>query len=162
MKKIDTDTAPHNSGCRYPAPHDAPCKDRRWIALGQAAGLSQFGVNLVTLDPGVWSSQRHWHSHEDEFIYVVAGELILVTDDGRELLRAGDSAGFPAGVTNGHHLINESDTPAQFLAIGSRDERDHGAYTDIDMTFLPGRYSGWGGYLKKDGTPYILYRPKEL
>lgn len=147
MKKIDPDAAPKGAGTRYPPPHNERCKDRRWLQLGDAAGLTQFGVSLVTLDPGVWSSQRHWHTHEDEFVYVTEGELVLVTDAGEEIMRPGDSAGFKAGVRDGHHLQNRSDKPARFLVVGSRIPEDHGEYSDIDMTFLPGR----GGYARKNG-----------
>jgi len=154
MKKIDLATAPRGQGSRYPAPHDAPCRAREWIKLGDAAGLTQFGVNLVTLPPGAWASQRHWHSHEDELVYVVEGELVLVTDAGEEVLGVGDSAGFPAGVKDGHHLQNRSAAPARFLVVGGRDDRDHGEYPDIDLVFLPGRYSGGGGFRRKDGSSY--------
>jgi uncharacterized cupin superfamily protein len=151
MKKIDLDTAPKGSGTRYPAPHDEPCKGREWVRLGDAAGLTQFGVNLLRLKPGVWSSQRHWHEKEDEFIHVLEGELVLVTDSGEEILRAGDSAGFKAGVPDGHTLQNRSDKDALVLVIGARDDADCGQYSDIDMQFLPGRYSGGGGYARKNG-----------
>jgi uncharacterized cupin superfamily protein len=149
MPKIDLETAPKGQGTRYPAPHDAPCKDRKWLRLGDAAGLTQFGVNLLTLEPGVWSSQRHWHSHEDEFVQVVEGEVVLVDDSGEQVMRAGDCAGFKAGDRNGHHLQNRSDRPARLLVVGSRHEEDWGEYPDIDMKFLPGR----GGYAKKNGEP---------
>lgn len=154
MGKIDLDAAPRGEGTRYPAPHDLPCRDRHWLRLGDAAGLTRFGVNLVTLEPGVWSSQRHWHTHEDEFVYVLEGELVLVTDAGETPLRAGDCAGFKAGVRDGHHLVNRSDRPARFLVVGNRDDADHGEYSDIDMQFLPGRVSGAGGYAKKNGDPF--------
>ena len=111
-------------------------------------------MNLVTLEPGVWSSQRHWHTHEDEFVYVLEGELVLVTDAGETPLRAGDCAGFKAGVRDGHHLINRSERLARFLVVGNRDDADHGEYSDIDMQFLPGRVSGTGGYAKKNGDPF--------
>ena len=104
MKTIDIALAPTRAGSRYPPPYDAPCRERfRW-RLGEAAGLSQFGVNLQRLPPGQWSSQRHWHSHEDEFVWVVEGEVVLVTGAGEEVLRAGDCAGFKAGDPDGHHL----------------------------------------------------------
>lgn len=151
MKKIDLEKAPTGSGTRYPSPHDAPCKERRWKMLGNAAGLTQFGVNLVTLPPGVWSSQRHWHSHEDEFVWVLEGDVVLVTDAGEELMRAGDCAGFKAGVPDGHCLQNRSARDALLLVVGSRDNEDHGEYSDIDMKFLSGRYTGGGGYTTKDG-----------
>jgi uncharacterized cupin superfamily protein len=153
MKKIDLAKAPRGEGSRYPAPYDEPCRQRRWLKLGDAAGLTQFGVNLLTLKPGVWSSQRHWHSHEDEFIHVLDGEVVLVTDAGEEILRSGDSAGFPAGVEDGHCLQNRSQSDARILVVGSRSDADHGAYSDIDMKFLPGRYSGGGGYTRKNGDP---------
>lgn len=154
MKKIDLAAAPKGQGTRYPPPFDEPCKGREWLALGAAAGLTQFGVNLVRLAPGVWSSQRHWHEREDEFVYVLAGEVVLVSDEGEEIFRAGDSAGFKAGVRDGHHFINRSDAEALLLVVGSRDDADHGVYADIDMQFLPGRYSGAGGYAKKNGERY--------
>ena len=97
MKKIDKTAAPVLNGTRYPEPYDQPCRARSRIRLGDAAGLEQFGVNLCRLPPGAWSSQRHWHTEEDEFVYVVEGELVLVTDEGEETLRAGDCAGFKAG-----------------------------------------------------------------
>ena len=153
MKKIDLDTAPKGKGSRYPAPHDEPCKERQFIRLGEAAALTQFGVNLVTLEPGVWSSQRHWHEKEDEFVFVLEGELVLVTDEGEEVFRAGDCAGFKAGVRDGHVFQNRSDKPARLLAIGTRDDKDWGEYADIDMKFKPGRYTGAGGYTRKNGDP---------
>ncbi len=151
MKKIDLDRAPKGEGTRYPAPYNEPCLKRRWLRLGDAAGLTQFGVNLMTLDPGVWSSQRHWHEKEDEFIYMLEGELVLITDAGEEIIRAGDCAGFKAGDRDGHVLQNRSDKPARLLVIGTRDDTDHGEYSDIDMKFLPGGYSGGKGYTKKNG-----------
>jgi uncharacterized cupin superfamily protein len=154
MPKIELRTAPEGSGTHYPPPHDGPCKQRRWRRLGDAAGLTQFGVSLYTLPPGTWSSQRHWHSHEDELVYVLEGALVLVTDGGEEALVAGESAGFKAGVRDGHCLQNRSQKDAVFLVVGSRNDEDHGEYSDIDMMFTAGRYSGKGGYRHKDGTPY--------
>jgi uncharacterized cupin superfamily protein len=153
MAKIDLEAAPRGQGTRYPAPYDAPCKNRRWLRVGDAAALTQFGVNIVTLDPGVWSSQRHWHEKEDEFVYMLEGELVLVTDAGEELMRPGDCAGFKAGVHDGHVLQNRSDQPARFLVVGGRDDGDWGEYSDIDMKFHAGRYSGGGGYTRKNGDP---------
>ena len=152
MNKIDLAGIAEQSGTRYPAPHDQPVKARRWKALGQAAGLTQFGANLLTLPPGVWSSQRHWHTHEDEFAYVLSGEVALVMDEGEEIMRAGDCIGWKAGVENGHVLKNLSDKDAVILVVGGRSDEDHGEYSDIDMKFLPGRYSGGGGYRRKDGS----------
>ncbi len=153
MAKIDPKAAPTSTGTRYPAPFDEPCKRRFLHRLGDAAGLTQFGVNLVRLAPGVWSSQRHWHALEDEFVYVLEGEVVLVTDEGEERLQAGECAGFKAGTRNGHCLQNRSTADAAILTVGSRNDADHGQYSDIDMAFHPGRYSGKGGYTKKDGSP---------
>ena len=154
MHKIDLQTAPSGSGSSYPAPFDEPCRGRSWHRLGVAAGLAQLGVNLVRLAPGAWSSQRHWHTHEDEFVYVLSGELVLVTDEGEETLVARDSVGFPAGVRNGHCLQNRTTGDAVFLVAGNRSNEDGGEYSDIDMAFKPGRYAAGGGYFHKDGSPY--------
>jgi uncharacterized cupin superfamily protein len=153
MKKLDLGAIPWRGGSNYPAPFDAPCSGGTWQKLGDAGGLTQFGVNLSRLRPGVWSSQRHWHSHEDEFIYVLEGEVVSVTDDGEEVLRAGDCAAFKAGVADGHHLINRSDRDALVLEIGTRDpDRDRCVYPDIDMIAAPKVMA----YLHRDGTPYPL------
>jgi uncharacterized cupin superfamily protein len=150
-KRIDVQAVPVVTGSRYPAPFDAPCATRTRQRLGDAASLSDFGVNLLRLPAGAWSSQRHWHSAEDEFIYVLAGEVVLVTDAGEENLCAGDCAGFKAGVQDGHHLLNQSAHEAVVLEIGARKlEEDEGEYSDIDLRFLKGR----AGFAKKDGTPF--------
>lgn len=154
MPVIPRNSVPEQTGCRYPAPFDEPCRARRWRALAMAGGLTQFGVHLMTLPPGVWSSQRHWHEKEDEFVMVLEGELTLVTDAGETVMHAGDSAAFRAGERDGHHLQNRSATDAVFLAVGSRDEADHGVYSDIDMVFGTGRYAAGGNYAHKDGTPW--------
>src|SRR5258707_10225485 len=120
MKKIASADVAVISGSRYPAPFDMPCRQRSTRRLAEAAGLSQFGVNLVRLQPGAWSSQRHWHTHEDEFVYVLSGEVVMVTDAGEEVLHAGDAAGFPANEGNGHCLQNRSDKNAQLLEVGTR------------------------------------------
>jgi len=149
--KIDIEAAPVRRGSAYPAPFDAPCLARTRHRLGDAAGLSDFGVNLLRLPPGTWSSQRHWHAAEDEFVYVLEGEVVLVTDAGEELLRAGDCAGFKAGVRNGHQLKNLSDRRAVVLEVGARKpETEFVDYPDIDLC-LP---QGSSGFHHKDGTPY--------
>ena len=152
MVKIDVQSLKSRVGSSYPAPHDEPCRSRENKRLGDAAGLTQFGVNLTRLPPGAWSSQRHWHAREDEFLYVHSGEVVLVTDEGEEVLRPGDCAGFKAGVQNGHHLQNRSDADATVLVVGSRDRADFGEYSDIDMAFRTDRVTG--GYFRKDGTRY--------
>jgi uncharacterized cupin superfamily protein len=150
-KRIDLSGVKSVTGSGYPLPFDAPCAARRRQRLGDAAGLTDFGVNLMRLPPGAWSSQRHWHSSEDEFVYVLEGEVVLVTDAGEEILRAGECAGFKAGVKDGHHLQNRSPREAVVLEIGSRKvAEDEGEYPDIDLRFLKGD----AGYAHMDGTPY--------
>ena len=151
MKKIDLEAAPTRFGTAYPPPYDAPCQARRRWRLGDAAGLTQFGVNLLRLPPGCWSSQRHWHAAEDEFVYVLQGEVVLVTDAGEEVLRAGDCAGFRAGDPDAHHLQNRSGAEAVLLEVGGRDpEHESDDYPDIDLRID----AGVKEYLHKDGTPY--------
>jgi len=154
MPVLPRDSVPERTGCRYPAPYDEPCRARRWRPLADAGGLTQFGVHLMTLPPGAWSSQRHWHAKEDELVCLLEGDLVLVTDAGETVLRAGDCATFPAGTRDGHHLQNRSDRDAVLLAVGTRDETDHGEYSDIDMVFRAGRYAAGGTYARKDGTPW--------
>ena len=150
-KRIDPKTVPAQVGTFYPPPYDQPCRARERRKLGDAAGLTQFGVNLLRLAPGVWSSQRHWHTGQDEFVYVVSGEVVLVTDAGEEILKAGDCAGFRRGDQDGHHLQNRSDGEAVLLEIGTRVSDDGGEYSDIDMAFKMG---GGAMYTRKDGTHY--------
>ncbi len=153
MTVINTADCPIVKGSHYPSPYDEPCRNKLSQALGQPSDLTQFGVNLVRLEPGAWSSQRHWHEHEDEFVWVLGGEVVLVSDSGPETLHAGDCAGFKAGVQDGHHFINESNADVLLLVVGARDERDHGEYSDIDMRFGVDRHSETGGYFEtKDGT----------
>ena len=141
-------------GSGYPAPYDQPCLDRENTPLGAAAGLTQFGVNLTRVPPGTWSSQRHWHTHEDEFVYVMEGKVVLVTDTGREVLSAGDGVGFPAGHPNGHHFINEGDRDVLLLTIGACSDADTCHYSDTDLHLNPGRYSDGDHFTRKDGSPY--------
>jgi uncharacterized cupin superfamily protein len=154
MPKIDAASVPVVRGSGYPTPFDEPCRERENHRLGLAAGLTQVGVNLTRLPPGTWSSQRHWHAREDELVYVLEGEVTLVDDSGEQVLRAGDAAGFKAGERNGHHLQNRSQRDAVLLTVGTRDDADFGEYPDIDLKFLPGSYSGGGGYTHKDGRRY--------
>src|ERR1700744_6324807 len=119
-KRIDVKGLPLHTGTFYPPPYSEPCLPRERRRLGDAAGLSQYGVNLLRLPPGAWSSQRHWHKEQDEFVYIVSGEVVLVTDAGEEILKAGDCAGFKAGDRDGHHIQNRSDTDVLLLEIGTR------------------------------------------
>ena len=147
-KKINVEALTPVVGTLYPPPFDEPCQARERRRLGDAAGLTQYGVNLLRLPPGAWSSQRHWHAKEDEFIYVLSGELVLVTGAGEEVLRAGDCAGFKGGDPDGHCLQNRGTIDAAALEIGSRIPGESAVYPDIDMK------AEGGGYLHKDGTPY--------
>lgn len=131
MPKIDIAAVPIRKGSAYPSPFDQACSTRTRRRLGDAGGLKDFGVNLMTLPPGAWSSQRHWHSHEDEFVYVLEGEVALVEDQERTLLRAGECAAFAKGTGNGHHLINESSAIAIYLEVGSRHPDDLTTCSDI-------------------------------
>lgn len=151
-KRIDPAALKPVVGSVYPPPFDEPCRTRERRRLGDVAGLTQFGVNLLRLPPGAWSSQRHWHEREDEFVYVLAGEVTLVTDEGSEVLRAGDAAGFKAGDENGHCLQNRSDADTLVLEIGSRIAGEIAWYSDIDMKTVPeGTPSP---FAHRDGTPY--------
>ena len=151
-KRIDIAALTPVVGTLYPPPFDMPCRGRERTKLGDAAGLKQFGVNLCRLPPGAWSSQRHWHTGEDEFVYVLSGEVVLVTDGGEEILRAGDAAGFPANDTNGHCFQNRSDREAQILEVGTRVTGDIAYYPDIDMVAPAGGKPA--PYTHRDGTPY--------
>jgi uncharacterized cupin superfamily protein len=150
---LDPQTVPARRGSSYPAPFRAEVESRQKRPLGDALGLSQFGVNLVLLPPGCWSSQRHWHTHEDEFVYVLEGELTLVTDAGEQVLNAGMAAGFAAGKPDGHHLINRTDRPATYLEVGTRrDDVDEVDYSDIDMAVR--HRDGAQVFVRKNGEPY--------
>jgi uncharacterized cupin superfamily protein len=151
-KRIDSATLEATIGTMYPPPFDAPCRGRERRKLGDAAGLTQFGVNLLRLPAGGWSSQRHWHTEEDEFVYVVSGEVVLVTDAGEEILRAGDAAGFKAGEANGHCIQNRSDREATLLEVGSRRADDAAYYPDIDL--VAPKHERPAMYTRRDGTPY--------
>ena len=150
MPKIDIRSVPERKGSGYPAPFHLKAGDRVRQALGDAGGLNDFGINLLRLPSGAWSSQRHWHNAEDEFVYVLSGEVTLVADEGEQVLRAGDCAAFPKNQANGHHLINKSTGPAIVLEIGMRSTEDVCEYPDIDMR-IDARI---GHYTHRDGTPY--------
>jgi uncharacterized cupin superfamily protein len=146
MPRIDLSALPVRTGSSYLPPHDQAVQGRAWQAV--ATSLTQFGANLVTLEPGAWSSQRHWHTHEDEMVVMLAGEAVLVEDDAETRLLPGDIACFPAGVANGHHLQNRSGRPCQFLAIGTdRPDIDECHYPDIDMHLDP------AGFRRKSQRP---------
>ena len=139
---IDLSAVPVSQGTGYPPPFRDAVAGRSRQRLGNAAGLTNFGVNLTTLAPGAQSALRHWHSHQDEFIYLISGELVLVTDAGETLLTPGMMAGFSAGVADGHHLINRSSEIATYLEIGDRTPGDRAEYPDDDLLALPNAEGG--------------------
>ena len=153
MPKVDVAAIEEQRGSSgYPAPFRKLVEGRIRKRLGDAGGLTQFGVNLCRLAPGAASSQRHWHDQEDELVYMLEGEAVLVEDGSETVLKPGDVATFKAGVRNGHHIVNRSDRDALLLEVGTRSLNDHGEYSDIDMKFV--MEDGVDRYLHKDGTPY--------
>jgi uncharacterized cupin superfamily protein len=136
MAKIEVGAVREFSGSGYPAPFRDLVRGRHSKALGDAGGLTQFGVKLVRLEPGAASSQRHWHEAEDEFVYMLDGELVLVESNGETRMVPGDAAAFPAGVANGHHLVNRTNRDATFLVVGTRASRERCHYPDLDLMFV--------------------------
>lgn len=154
MPKLDLDSVPLKSDTGYPPPYDEPVAGRWYRRLAPMGGLTTMGASHVVLKPGAWSSQRHWHGIEDELLVMLSGEAVLVEDAGETVLRPGDICAWPAGVRDGHHLQNRSDTDCAFVAVSSGDaDADWGEYPDIDMVFDP------DGYARKDGTRYPTRRP---
>jgi len=152
MPKIDVAKVPVESRSTYPEPFNRMVAGRSRKRLGNAAGLDQFGVNVTTLKPGAASALRHWHEKEDEFVYILAGEVTLIENDGETLLRAGDAAGFKANVANGHHLVNKSAGDAVYIEIGTRSKHERAFYSDVDMMVV--RDDSGARYVHKDGKPY--------
>jgi uncharacterized cupin superfamily protein len=152
MPKIDVAKVPADTACLYPDPFWKPIEGRARRRLGNAVGLTQFGVNLTTLKPGSWSSQRHWHRNEDEFVYVLKGELLLCENHSETVLKAGDAAGFKANSGNGHCLINRTKDDAVYIEVGTRADHETTVYSDIDMRLE--RDKGGIRYLHKTGEPY--------
>lgn len=150
---IEATSLPSISATNYPEPYRQMVAGRSRRKLGDAFGLRNFGVNLARLEPGAWSSMRHWHTTQDEFVYMLEGEAVLVTDAGEQVLRAGMVIGFPAGRPDGHCLVNRSDKPAVYLEIGDRLPGDGADYPDIDMKARQVEAGKWV-YTRKDGTPY--------
>jgi uncharacterized cupin superfamily protein len=149
---VPATSLPATRGSSYPAPFAARVGNRTRYRLGEAFDLTQFGANLTILHPGDQSALRHWHTHEDELIYILEGELVLRTDAGDQIVRAGDVVGFPGGVENGHQLVNRSTAPARYLEIGTRIEDDLGRYPDDDLALV--LVDGEALPVHKDGRPY--------
>lgn len=154
MPKLDLNAIPQTNATGYPAPYDADVQGRWYRRLAPASGLTKMGASHVTLKPGAYSSQRHWHAEEDELVVMLTGEAVLIEDEGETPVGPGDVLVWPAGVRNGHRLHNRGDTDCVFVAIGAGDRsKDRGEYPDIDLVFGP------EGYARKDGTPYETTRP---
>ncbi|WP_420138418.1 cupin domain-containing protein [Sphingomonas sp.] len=153
MPKIDLSLIQETNRTGYPPPYNQAVAGRWYRRLAPATGLTAFGISYVRLEPGAWSSQRHWHKGEDEFVAILSGQVTLIDDEGEHLLAAGDCAAFPMGEENGHHLVNRGEQDCIFLAMSGGADAG-GAYPDIDMLFTP------SGYTRKDGTPYPTSRAK--
>ncbi len=152
LPALDPQTVPERSSSAYPEPLRSRVAARSKRRLGDACGLTQFGVNLVTLGPGGESALRHWHTLEDEFVYVLTGEVVLVTNDGEQLLGPGMCAGYPAGRRDAHHLVNRSGAPATYLEVGTRVPGDNGFYPDDDLMWVEREDGVVAAH--KDGRPY--------
>ena len=152
MPKIDIAKLPVDTRTQYPPPFDRVVVGRERRRLGIAAGLDQFGVNLTTLKPGAASALRHWHEREDELVYILEGAVVLIEDDGETVLKAGDAAGFKAGVRNGHHLVNKSSRDAVYLEIGTRYQHERAEYPDDDLLVI--RDEKGARFMHKNGEPY--------
>jgi len=150
---FDPKSLPESNSTSYPEPFRDGGSNRWYRRVGDHAGLKNFGVNLTRIVPGGMSSQRHWHTKEDEFVYVLEGEVVLVTDAGEEILKPGMCAGFPAGAANGHHFRNRTSKDVLLLVVGDRVHSDECHYPDIDLYIGPGA-DGKHRFTRKDGTPY--------
>jgi uncharacterized cupin superfamily protein len=153
LPALDPQGLPPRTSSGYPEPFRSRVLPREKRAIGDALGLTKIGVNVTTLPPGKESSMRHTHTHEDELVFVLEGEVTLVTDEGEQLLVAGTCAGFPAGTENGHQLVNRSDRPARYLEISNRDDADTAAYPDVDLAYHKTE-DGRALFTHKDGSPY--------
>ncbi len=152
MPKIDIATLAVDMRTGYPKPLDRVVVGRERKRLGNAAGLDQFGVNLTTLKPGAASALRHWHCQEDELVYILQGEVVLVEDDGERVLKPGDAAGFKANTPNGHQLVNKSRSEVVYLEIGTRSRHERAEYPDVDLVMI--RDDNGARYTHKNGDPY--------
>jgi len=150
LPALDPASVPVRTGTNYPDHLAGPCSERRKRALGDAVGLSHFGVNLVELPPGAHSSLRHWHRSEDEFVFILEGEITLVTDDGEQILSPGIAAGFPAGRADGHHLVNRGDTTVRYLEVGDRAADEEVEYSDVDLRLS--RKGSTRQFTRRDGS----------
>lgn len=148
MPKVELDSVEPSNATGYPAPFHEPVAGRWWKRIAPLAGLTEMGASHVTLEPGAWSSQRHWHDDEDELVVMLSGTAVLIEDTGETELKAGDVAAWPKGNTNGHHMINRSDEPCTFVAI-SAGKAGTGGYSDVDMV-----WTADGRFCHRDGSEY--------
>lgn len=148
MPKVELDSVEPSNATGYPAPFHEPVAGRWWKRIAPLAGLTEMGASHVTLEPGAWSSQRHWHDEEDELVVMLTGTAVLIEDTGETELKAGDVAAWPKGSTNGHHMINRSDEPCTFVAI-SAGKAGTGGYSDVDMV-----WTADGRFCRRDGSEY--------
>ena len=151
MPKVDQSNVPVRTGSIYPAPYDTEMAGRSVLRVGDAGGLTQFGANIVILEPGAKSSLRHWHEEQDEFVVMLEGECTLVEDDGKTPMRPGDCATFKAGDANGHHFVNQTDAEARFLVVGTRTPTETAHYSDLDL-MVKIDANGFE-FTRKDGSP---------
>jgi uncharacterized cupin superfamily protein len=149
---LDPMTLPPRTGSGYPEPYRSRVVPREKRQLGNALGLTKIGINHTTLPPGKESSMRHWHSHEEEFIFVLSGEVVLCTDAGEQLLTAGTCCGFPLGTTDGHQLVNRSNAPAVYLEVSNRDAADQALYSEADLRW--NAPDAPGTFTRKDGSRF--------
>jgi uncharacterized cupin superfamily protein len=147
---LDPKSLPPRTGSGYPEPYRSRVLPREKRKLGDALGLTKLGINHTVLPPGKESSMRHWHTHEEEFIYVLSGEVVLRTDAGEQVLKAGMCAGFPLGTTDGHQLVNRGTTPAVYLEVSNRDPLDEASYSDVDLRWNAA--DARGVFTRKDGS----------
>lgn len=152
MPKIDIAGLPTDTRTGYPPPFDRVAAGRERKRLGNAAGLDQFGVNLTTLKPGAASALRHWHEQEDELVYILDGEVVLIEDDGETVLKPGDAAGFKANSRNGHHLVNKSARDVVYLEVGTRSKNERVEYPGLDLLVV--RDEKGMRYTRRNGEPY--------
>ena len=148
MPKVELESVEPSNRTGYPDPFHKPVTGRWWKRIAPLAGLTEMGASHVTLEPGAWSSQRHWHDEEDEMVVMLTGTAVLIEDEGETELKAGDIAAWPKGSTNGHHMINRSSEPCTFIAISAGKE-GAGGYSDIDMV-----WTADGRFCRRDGSEY--------
>lgn len=150
---LDPSEIEPRTGSGYPEPYRSRVLPREKRAIGDALGLTTIGVNLTTLPPGKESAMRHFHTREDELVFVLEGEVVLITDEGEQVLTAGTCAGFPAGARDGHHLVNRTDRPARYLEVSNRDPEDSAEYPDVDLAYSK-TADGKPRFTRKDGSPF--------